>query len=255
MPGFDQTDSAFEAETIVVTGASRGLGRELAMQLVQQGHCVIALAKHQAGLETLDDELRAVTNSAGTVVLAPVDLADPKQVAAFGGGLWQRFPTIDRLFHCAWQQHTATRLAERTAKQWDQIWHVNLRGLLLMIQALDPLLRAARAPKVVVPMAAVDQQFPRPFWGADSMVHAALDATLATYALEHPQCQIHLLDLPPMATRGRAVTHPGSVATAESPSTVARDVLEYMTTGANPHRFPQIRAHGATGQSASKIAS
>jgi NAD(P)-dependent dehydrogenase (short-subunit alcohol dehydrogenase family) len=57
----------------LVTGASRGIGRALALELARDGAHVVALARTQGALEELDDEIRAL---GGQATLVPCDLAD-----------------------------------------------------------------------------------------------------------------------------------------------------------------------------------
>ena len=56
---------------VLVTGASRGIGRAAALHLARQGDLVIAIARSKAALEKLDDEIRAMGNEA---ILVPMDL-------------------------------------------------------------------------------------------------------------------------------------------------------------------------------------
>ncbi|MCA9506752.1 MAG: SDR family NAD(P)-dependent oxidoreductase, partial [Myxococcales bacterium] len=76
----------------LVTGASRGIGRAMAISLAQAGAHILALARTPGGLEELDDEIRAI---GGTASLIPMDLADGEAIARLGPALAGRFPKID----------------------------------------------------------------------------------------------------------------------------------------------------------------
>ncbi len=62
---------SLENRIALVTGASRGIGRAVAVELARQGAHVIALARTQGGLESLDDEIKAL---GGSATLVPCDI-------------------------------------------------------------------------------------------------------------------------------------------------------------------------------------
>ena len=66
---------------VLVTGASRGIGRAAALELARQGNIVIAVARSKAALQKLDDEIRAFGSEA---VLVPMDLKDTKGIETLG---------------------------------------------------------------------------------------------------------------------------------------------------------------------------
>ena len=66
----------------VVTGASRGLGRRIAVRLAQQGATVALLARSEAGLE---DTRQEITAKGARTLVVPVDLGDPKSVQQVKG--------------------------------------------------------------------------------------------------------------------------------------------------------------------------
>ncbi|MCH9780280.1 MAG: SDR family oxidoreductase [Alphaproteobacteria bacterium] len=154
---------------VVVTGATGALGQAVTTQLAQAMHtqqgsgAVIAVSRLRSGLELLDDAVRTSLTPNGTsetdsrVILAPVSVSDPKQLVGFAGGLAQRVHHIDMIVHCAWQQLPLQPLTDVSAKQWDSMWQVNVRGTLLLLQALHPFLKQSSAPTVVVPMRAHDE--------------------------------------------------------------------------------------------------
>ena len=79
----------------LVTGASRGIGRAVAVELARAGAHVIALARTQGALEQLDDEVRALGSEA---TLVPCDVKD--------------YPALDRLGAAT----TTTGLASRSPR-------------------------------------------------------------------------------------------------------------------------------------------
>ncbi|PYI34368.1 putative steroid dehydrogenase [Aspergillus indologenus CBS 114.80] len=73
-----------QGQTVVIAGGSKGLGRELAIQLTTQGAHVTILARSPGPLEETRKELLSHTQSADQVInAAAVDLTDPKQVQEF----------------------------------------------------------------------------------------------------------------------------------------------------------------------------
>ena len=63
----------FDGKIALVTGASRGLGRAVALALAKQGCHIIATARTQGGLEELDDEIKGI---GGSATLVPMDILD-----------------------------------------------------------------------------------------------------------------------------------------------------------------------------------
>jgi NAD(P)-dependent dehydrogenase (short-subunit alcohol dehydrogenase family) len=79
----------------LVTGASRGIGRAVALQLAREGAHVVALARTQGALEELDDEIRAI---GGEATLAPCDLKDFDALDRLGLALFERWRTNPCMF-------------------------------------------------------------------------------------------------------------------------------------------------------------
>ena len=75
-----------------VTGASRGIGAAVAIELARAGLHVVITARTQGGLEETDDAIRA---AGGTATLLPLDLADGDQLDSVGPSLLERFGRLD----------------------------------------------------------------------------------------------------------------------------------------------------------------
>jgi short-subunit dehydrogenase len=69
-------------KTILITGATAGIGRHAALELVRQGHHVIATGRREAALATLADEARALATGAGRLDTLRLDVTDEAAVQA-----------------------------------------------------------------------------------------------------------------------------------------------------------------------------
>ena len=87
------TDAAqLTGKTVVVTGASSGLGRGAALQLAASGANVVAAARRGG---VLDELVAEITASGGTAVAVSTDVSDPDAVARLAGTARDRFGRID----------------------------------------------------------------------------------------------------------------------------------------------------------------
>lgn len=130
--------------TIVVTGAARGLGAEIARNLAARGASLI-LADIAA------EEGRATANAVGARFL-PVDLGDPASVSALGNEVARI--TRGALHGLVNNAAIATGIGgvpfdAIELESWDLVMRVNVRGTWLMTRAVAPLLRATGSGRVV----------------------------------------------------------------------------------------------------------
>src|SRR3712207_1389967 len=106
----------------VVTGASRGIGRATALALAEAGAHIIALARTQGALESLDDEIRAKGSSA---TLVPVSLKDLDAIDRLGAAIYERWGKLDILVGNAGQLGELAPVAHIDQPVWDEVMTVN----------------------------------------------------------------------------------------------------------------------------------
>lgn len=191
----------------LVTGASRGIGRAVALDLARAGAHVIALARTQGALEELDDEIR---REGGQATLVPCDLKD--------------FGVLGPL----------TPLAHVAPQQWEETFAVNVTANWRLIRSLDTLLRAAEAGRAVfITSGAGHAAHLKPYWGLYAVSKAALDALARTYAAETAnvsRVKVMLADPGPLRTRMRAKAMPGEdPMTLKTPEDFAPKLLPLCT--------------------------
>ncbi|MEO1040940.1 MAG: SDR family NAD(P)-dependent oxidoreductase [Pseudomonadota bacterium] len=198
---------------VLVTGASRGIGRAVAVEAARRGACVIALARTVGGLEELDDE---ITSAGGKAVLIPADLSHEDSLARLPGALEERFGRLDGMVLNAGLLGPLTPVADLSGREWHETLTVNLHANLALLKLLDPLLLNSDAGRVVGITSRAARTH-KPYWGAYAASKAAFDVLVRTYASEHAETNVraNLLDPGPTATDMRANAMPG-----EDPSTI-----------------------------------
>src|SRR3712207_4710068 len=175
------TDKPLQNRIVLVTGASRGIGRASALALARAGAHVIATATNQGALEELDDEITAATGEPATLV--PLDLKDGNGIDRLGGVIYQRWGRIDVVVGAAGVLGGLTPLAHLDVKDWAKVIAVNLTANWRLIRSMDALLRASDAGRAVFVSSGLASR-PRAFWGAYAASKAGLEALAKTYADE-----------------------------------------------------------------------
>ena len=190
----------------LVTGASRGIGAAVAVELARRGVHVVLLARTQGGLDETDDAVRAV---GGTATLLPMDLRDSAAIDPVGPSIATRFGRLDILVHSAAMLGRLTPVAHIQPGDWDNALGVNLTATWRLIRTCDPLLRAAPAGRAVFLSDSLVEA-PRAYWGIYGATKAGMAHLIQTYASESPApMRVSLFDPGVVATRLRAEAFPG----------------------------------------------
>ena len=208
----------------LVTGASRGIGRAVALELAKAGAHVVATARTVGGLEELDDETRKLGSAA---TLVPVDIKDFPALDRLGASLFERYRKLDVLVGNAGQLGSLTPVGHIEPKTWDDVMAVTLTANYRLIRSCDPLLRASEAGRAVFITSGVARNV-RAYWGLYAASKAALDALVIAYAGELGKTNVkaNLFNPGPIRTRMRAKAMPGEdPMTLDTPEQVAEALL------------------------------
>mgnify|MGYP003114697861 CR=1 FL=1 len=192
---------------ILVTGASRGIGREAALHLARQGDTVIAVARSKAALEKLDDNIRA---SGSEAILVPMDLKDTKGIETLGKIIGERFGRLDGFVANAGILGTMGPIETCGPRSFEETIAVNLTANFHLIRAIAPWMHQSDAPRAVFVSSGVARH-PRAFWGPYQASKAGLEAMIRGWADETENMKLRVNLFNPGATRTgmRAEAMPG----------------------------------------------
>src|SRR5207342_3454052 len=181
----------------LVTGASRGIGAALALELAQAGAHVVAVARTVGGLEELDDKINA---AGGSATLVPLDMKDSDGIARLALALNDRYQRLDVLIGNAGILGALSPLSHYEPKDWDNIIAVNVTANWHLIRCMDPLLQRSQAGRAVFLTSGV-AHLGRAYWGPYAASKAALEVLARTYASECATTSVRVNLFAPGPTR------------------------------------------------------
>ena len=211
----------------LITGASRGIGRAVALQFAREGAHVLLLARARTALEEVDD---AIKESGGKATLIPLNLTDGKRIDALGPTLYERFGRLDILVGNAAILGRLSPLTHIPSEHWERVIATNLTANWRLIRTLDPLLRRSDAGRVIFVTSTVAHTA-KAYWAPYSVSKAALEILAKTYANETADSaiKVNIVDPGATATRMRAEAYPGEdQATLRTPEEVAEVFIELV---------------------------
>src|SRR5258706_1909215 len=145
----------------LITGASRGLGAAVAVELGRLGAHVVITARTQGGLEETDDTIRA---AGGTATLLPLDLREPEKVEAIAPSIVARFERLDILVHAAGVLGKLTPVSHATVDDRAEVLAVNTIAAWRLIQSCETPLRRSDAGRAIF-VTDIRASEPFAYWG------------------------------------------------------------------------------------------
>ena len=191
----------------LVTGASRGIGRAIALKLASEGAHVIATARTVGGLEELDDEIRS---AGGSATLVPLDIKDFAGIDRLGTPIAERWGKLDILIGNAGILGSLTPLQHLKPETFDDLMAINVTANYRLIRSLEPLLKASDAGRAIFVTSGAAHKA-RAYWGGYATSKAALEMLVRTWAAElaTTNATANLLNPGPITTRMRRQAMPG----------------------------------------------
>jgi len=186
---------------ILITGASDGIGRALAIRAAELGGQIILHGRNVKKLEKVYDEIDSI-KSAPRPSIAVVDLASANSNAyeSLASNLEQEYGRLDGLVHNAGIIGGRFSIEQYDAVQWQHVMHVNVTAAFAITQVLLPMLKQADDPSVIFTSSGVGRTG-RAHWGAYAVSKFATEGLSQVLADEHRNGKLRVNCINPGATR------------------------------------------------------
>jgi len=138
--------SVFTGQTAVITGASSGIGKAIALGLASRGATLCLVGRK---LETLEVVVESARAQASWVVSYQADLTIDENVRELKAKLQREFGSIDLLIHCAGVISIGP-IESAPVEDLDWQYRINVRGPYFLTQTLLPMLRARQGQIVFI---------------------------------------------------------------------------------------------------------
>jgi len=205
-------------KTILITGATDGIGKVLAEEFSKLGSNIILLGKNSSKLDTVYDQLDHSFDSQKHLILeADLSLLNNESAHEILKAISNEYDALDGIIHNAAILGTMTPLEDYELSKWDEVLNINLRAPFLLTKTLKSIVENSTMPRIIFTSSGVANTG-RAFWGAYSVSKFGLKglAEIFTNELETTS-SIKVFNFDPGATQTkmRASARP-----AEDPSSL-----------------------------------
>ena len=206
----------FEGKVVLVTGANRGFGLAITMDLAKAGATVIMLGRDLGSLEYSYDAV--VDAGLKEPILYPLDLegATPENYQELQDNLLNEFGKLDGLVHNASILGTQMPIEQYDIKLWYSTIQINLNAPFMLTQFLIPALLKSDDARIIFLSSTVGRKA-RAYWGAYSVSKFGIEGFAKTLSeeLEKTQISVNTVNPGKLRTEMRRTAYP-----AEDSSTV-----------------------------------
>ena len=180
-------------KTILITGASDGIGKATAIECAKQGATVIIHGKTQPKLEALYDEI--VNTGYPEPVIYPLDFEKmtAEDCDTLNDVIHKEFGKLDALFNNAGWLGASSPVQQYDLKLWFRVMQINLNATFMLTQACIPLLNHSSNSSILFNL----DDKSSAYWGAYGVSKAGLTAFMKILADELESSSINVIGLMP----------------------------------------------------------
>jgi NAD(P)-dependent dehydrogenase (short-subunit alcohol dehydrogenase family) len=203
-------DRLLEGRIILITGASDGIGRALAIHAAGHGAQVILHGRSTSKLESVYDEIEAL-ESAPRPAIAVLDFAAAGSEAytSLADSLADEFGRLDGLVNNASVLGERYSIEQYDVAMWQKVMHVNVTATLAITQVCLPLLHRSGDASIIFTSSGVGR-VGKPFWGAYAVSKFATEGLSQVLASEqeHGSIRVNCINPGPVRTAMRRAAYP-----------------------------------------------
>jgi len=195
---------------IMITGATDGIGRALAVRAAELGARVILHGRNVQKLEEVYDEIEAIDGTPRpSIAVLDLATADGNAYTSLANSIEEEFGRLDGLVHNAGILGNRHSIEQYDAAQWQQVMHVNLTAPFALTQVLMPLLKKSQHASIIFTSSGVGR-VGKAFWGAYSVSKFGTEALSQILSAEnvHSGMRVNCINPGPVRTKMRLAAYP-----------------------------------------------
>lgn len=192
--GAEQTNKSLQGKVAIVTGASTGIGKAIAIEMAHRGASVVV--NYIGKPDAAQDVVKTIKSSNGEALAIEADVSNSQQVTRMVAQTVSQFGHIDVLVNNA-GVITAKPFFDLTVADFDLTVAVDVRASFLLSQAAAKRMRDQGNGGSIVNITSVHEHIPRPDFSAYAAAKAALGMLTKSLALELAQHDIRVNSVAP----------------------------------------------------------
>lgn len=179
---YQPTKDALKDRVILITGASDGIGKAVALAAAAHGAQVVLHGRNVRKLEGVYDAIIAGGHPRPSILPLDFEKAGPEEYEKLTAALDQEFGRLDGLLHNASMLGERAPIEHHDVAKWMRTMHVNVNAPFILTRSCLPLLKRSPDPVILFTSSGVVPK-PRAFWGAylvskwasDGLMHMLAD--------------------------------------------------------------------------------
>ena len=204
------SNESLNNKTIVISGASSGIGRQAAKSFSEFGANLVLMGKDQYKLESLFDEIKAEYSK--EVIIHPLDfeIAQESDYEAILQAIKSEFPKIDGLLNNAGILGEKKSLEQFNYSTWSRVLKINLDSSFLLTKHLMPLMRKSKNGSIIFTSSGVGR-VGKAYWGAYSISKFATEGMMQILSEElenTSNIRVNCINPGPVRTEMRESAYP-----------------------------------------------
>lgn len=160
-------------KNILITGASKGIGRSLAVNLSKHKANVILLARNEDLLDSLYDEIKEKYNTNPMIIGCDLSQFEEDKAQEIANVVSKNYKCLDALINNASILKKMSSINDYDLKSWKKVLNVNLTSAFLLSKYLMPLMMDSKLPRIIFTSSGVANKG-KAYWGAYSVSKAGI---------------------------------------------------------------------------------
>ena len=160
-------------KNILVTGASRGIGRAIAIGLSEYGANIIMLAKNENRLDQIYDEIKTNGETNPLIIKCDLNTLDENKAQEIANVISRDYGHLDALINNAAILEKMSLIEDYDLQSWEKVLKTNLTSGFLLSKYTIPLMQLSSTPRIIFTSSSVAKKG-KAYWGAYSVSKAGI---------------------------------------------------------------------------------